>query len=251
MNPLARMRWPVFPRGWSSYPKIMCGRYASFLPGEAVARLFHTVNPLPNLAPSWNVAPTQSAMVVRRHPETGERHLDLLQWGLLPNWSKEPEKAQRPINARAETVATSGLFRGAFNARRCIVPADAFYEWKAVEGGKQPYAIARQDGQPIAFAGLWEGFRWPDGTITRSYTIITTNANSDVAELHSRMPVILEPADWASWLGEVNVDPGTLLHPSGDGTLRFWPVNKRVGSPRNNDAALLEPTEATLPSSER
>jgi len=221
----------------------MCGRYASILPAEAVARLFHTVNPLPNVAPSWNVAPTQSAMVVRRHPETGERHLDLLQWGLLPNWSKEPERAQRPINARAETVATSGLFRGAFKARRCIVPADAFYEWKAVEGGKQPYAIARRDGQPLAFAGLWEGFRWPDGTVTRSYTIITTSANSDVADLHIRMPVILEPADWAAWLGEVDADPAVQLHPSPDGTLRFWAVNKRVGSPRNNDAGLLEPDD--------
>ena len=141
----------------------MCGRYASFLPAEAIARLFHTVNPTPNVAPSWNVAPTQSAIVVRRHPETGERHLDLLQWGLLPSWTKEPAKAQRPINARAETVATSRLFKGAFKARRCIVPADAFYEWKAVEGGKQPFAIARQDGQPMAFAGLWEGCRWQDG----------------------------------------------------------------------------------------
>jgi putative SOS response-associated peptidase YedK len=219
----------------------MCGRYASFLPAEAVARLFATTNPLPNVAASWNVAPSQDAMVVRRHPVTGERHLDLLQWGLLPNWSKEPTKAQRPINARAETVATSGLFRGAFKARRCIVPADVFYEWKAEDGGKQPYAIARQDGQPMAFAGLWEGFRWPDETVTRSYTIVTTSANPDIAQLHSRMPVILEPADWPAWLGEVDADPAALLRPSPDGTLRSWPVSRRVNTPRNNDAALLEP----------
>ena len=219
----------------------MCGRYASFLPAEAVARLFHTVNPTPNVAPSWNVAPTQSAMVVRRHPESGERYLDLLQWGLLTSWTKDPVKAQRPINARCETVATSGLFRGAYKARRCIVPADAFYEWKAVEGGKQPYAIARQDGQPLAFAGLWEGFKWPEGMVTRSYTIITTTPNAEMVDLHNRMPVILEPDDWPAWLGEVEADPATLLHPSPDGTLRTWPVSKRVGSPRNNDAALLEP----------
>src|SRR4051812_21808819 len=128
----------------------MCGRYASFLPAEAVARLFHTVNPLPNIAASWNVAPTQDAMVVRRHPDTGDRHLDLLKWGLLPIWTKDPAKAKRPINARAETVTTSGMFRGAFQQRRCLVPADAFYEWKALVDGKQPYAIARQDGQPMA-----------------------------------------------------------------------------------------------------
>ncbi len=127
------------------------------------------------------------APVVRRHPETGERQLDLLQWGLLPYWTKEPVKAQRPVNARAETVATSGIFRRAFEQRRAIVPADAFYEWKVVASGKQPYAIDRQDEQPMAFAGLWEGFRWPDGIVTRSFAIITADASPDVAELHDRM----------------------------------------------------------------
>ena len=219
----------------------MCGRYAAFLPAEAVARLFHTANPTPNVAPSWNVAPTQQAMVVRRHPDTGERHLDLLKWGLLPSWAKDPAKVQRPINARSETIATSGLFRRAFKARRCIVPADAFYEWKPAETGKQPYAIARQDGQPMAFAGLWEGFRWPDGEISRTFTIATTTANADVAALHDRMPVILEPADWAAWLGEGQGNFATLLHPSAEGTLRIWPVSRAVNTPRNNSAELIEP----------
>lgn len=183
-------------------------------------------------------------MVVRRRPVTGERRLDLLQWGLLPNWTKDPTKAQRPINARAETIATSGLFRGAFKARRCIVPADAFYEWKAVDGGKQPCAIARQDGQTMAFAGPWEGFKWPDDTVTRSYAIVTISAksaNADIADLHNRMPLILEPADWPAWLGEVDADPAALLRPSPDGTLRTWPVSRRVNTPRNDDAALVEP----------
>ena len=112
----------------------MCGRYVSFLPAEAVARLFHTVNPIPNFPPTWNMAPTQDAMVVRHHPETGERHLDLLKSGLLPYFTKDPVHAKRPINAQAETVATSGMFRSAFARRRCIVPADAFYEWKVIEG---------------------------------------------------------------------------------------------------------------------
>ena len=221
----------------------MCGRYASFLPAEAPSRIFGTVNPLPNIAASWNVAPTNSCPVVRRHPETGERHLDLLQWGLLPYWTKEPTKAQRPINARAETVAKSGMFRRAFEQRRCIVPADAFYEWRVVEGGKQPYAITRQDAQPMAFAGLWEGFRWPNDGVLRTFTIITTNAGPDVVELHDRMPVILEPADWPAWLGEAEGDPGALLHPSPAGTLRTWPVDRKVGSPRNNGADLLRPIE--------
>ena len=105
--------------------------------------------------------------MVRRHPQTGERHLDLLTWGLLPYWTKEPLKARRPINARSETAATAGMFKDALARRRCLVPADAFYEWKVIEGGKEPYAIAREDGQPMAFAGLWESFRWPDETVTQ------------------------------------------------------------------------------------
>jgi putative SOS response-associated peptidase YedK len=141
----------------------MCGCYASFQPAEAMARIFGTVNLLPNQAPSWNVALAQDTGVVRYHPATGARHLDLLTWGLLPYWTKEPSKARRPINARSETAATSSMFKDALARRRCrLVPADAFYEWKVIEGGKQPYAIAREDGQPMAFAGLWESFRWPE-----------------------------------------------------------------------------------------
>jgi putative SOS response-associated peptidase YedK len=219
----------------------MCGRYASTLPAEFVARLFATTNPIPNVAPSWNVAPSQEAMVVRRHPDTGERNLGLLKWGLLPNWTKDPAKATRPINARSETIATSGMFRGAFAARRCLVPANAFYEWKAESGGKQPYAIARHDGEPLVFAGLWEGFRWPSGEITRTFTIVTTTASADVAELHERMPVILEPEAWPYWLGEFAGEPKELLLPAPVGTLRWWPVSKAVNAPKNNSAELLEP----------
>jgi len=144
----------------------MCGRYASFLPPEAVARFFQTTNALPNIGPSWNVAPSQQAMVVRRHPETGERHLDLLQWGLLPYWTKEPAQARRPINARAETIAASPMVRQAFAKRRALVPAGAFYEWRKTRIAKQPLAIARSDGELLAFAGLWEGYRWPSGDPT-------------------------------------------------------------------------------------
>ncbi len=219
----------------------MCGRYASSRPPEFLARLFHTVNRLPNVAPSWNIAPSQDAMVVRRHPDTGERHLDLLKWGLLPSFTKDPAHAKRPINAQAETVATSGMFRSAFARRRCLVPADAFYEWKAVEGGKQPYAIARTDDQPMAFAGLWEGFRWPDGSVARTFTIITTNANATMAELHDRMPVIVEQQDWPLWLGEVEGEPGAMLKPARDDVLKMWPVSQAVNSARHNGAVLLKP----------
>jgi hypothetical protein len=111
----------------------MCGRYASHLPPEEIARLFSTVGDLPNIGPNWNVAPTDPAMVVRRHPTSGERRLDLLRWGLVPHFTKDLKAAQRPINARAETAATSGMFRGTLAGRRCIVPADAFYEWKTTK----------------------------------------------------------------------------------------------------------------------
>jgi len=215
----------------------MCGRYVQFLPAEALARLFGTVNPLPNLAASWNVAPTQQAPVIRLHPQSRERHLDALAWGLVPHFTKDLKAARRPINARAETLATSGMFRGALAQRRCLVPADAFYEWRAEADGKQPFAIARQDGQPLAFAGLWEGWRAPDGTALRTYTIVTTGANAPMRALHERMPVILEPADWEAWLVDGSQ---ALLRPAADDVLRFWPVSRQVNNVRHNGAELLD-----------
>jgi putative SOS response-associated peptidase YedK len=223
---------------------VMCGRYASFLPAEATARLFRVAGPLPNVPPSWNVAPTQDAMVVRRHPDSGERRLDLLRWGLVPHFTKDLKAARRPINARADTVATSGMFRGALVARRCLVPADAFYEWRVADGDKQPYAIARRDAQPMAFAGLWEGWRSPEGEVLRSFVIVTTTANATLRPLHERMPVVLEEPDWPGWLGEAPVDPLALLRPAAEDVLRLWPVGRRVGNVRNNDADLLAPLAA-------
>lgn len=222
----------------------MCGRYASFLPPDLIARLFGTKNPLPNLQATWNLAPTMQAPVVRRHPESGERHLDALTWGFVPSFTKDLKQARRPVNARAETVATSGMFRNALAKRRCLVPASAFYEWQAGPAGKQPYAIARADGAPLAFAGIWEGWRAPDGSILRTFAIITTTANAQMSTLHQRMPVILENPDWAAWLGEVEADPGSLLHSSPEGVLRLWPVDKRVGNIRNDDPDLLTPLAA-------
>ena len=217
----------------------MCGRYASFLPAEALRALFQTVNPTPNWAPTWNMAPTRDAPVVRLHPETRARHLDLLRWGLVPHWAKDPKSVRQPINARAETVATAPMFRDALARRRCLVPADVFYEWQAVDGAKQPYAIARADGQPMVFAGLWEGWRGADGTVLRSFTIVTTNANSVLRPIHERMPVILEPPDWPTWLGETEGDAPALLRPSGT-DLRVWRIGTAVNKVRNDSEALLQ-----------
>jgi putative SOS response-associated peptidase YedK len=135
------------------------------------------------------LAPTMSAPVVRRHPESEERHLDLLTWGLVPSFTKDFKAARKPINARAETVASSGMFKNALAKRRCLVPAAAFYEWKATPEGKVPGAIARADGDPLAFAGIWDGWRSPGGDVLRSFVIITTEANAQMSALHSRMSV--------------------------------------------------------------
>jgi putative SOS response-associated peptidase YedK len=224
----------------------MCGRFSSTLSAEFIRRLFGIEGDLPNLGPSWNLAPSQDALVVRRHPENGSRRLDALKWGLVPHFTKDLKAARKPINARAETVATSGMFARAFAARRCIVPAGLFYEWRAVGGdAKQPYAIARADEAPLALGGIWEGWRSPDGEVWRTFAIITTAANREMSALHPRMPLVLEPPDWRLWLGEETGDAAVLLRPAADGTLRAWPVSPQVNSPRNNDAGLIEPMTMT------
>jgi len=218
----------------------VCGRYLSALPPAELARVFRIFDELPNVTPSWNVAPTARRPVVRLHPATARRRLDLLSWGLVPGFTTDLKAARKPINARAETVARSPLFRGAFERRRCLVPADGFYEWRVEQGGKQPYAVARTDGRPMALAGLWEGWRSADGEILRSYAIITTAANTDMAALHDRMPLILEEADWPVWLGEVPGAPDALLAPPQPGNLRLWPVSTAVNSVRNDRPELAD-----------
>ena len=222
----------------------MCGRFAVEFPGHHLQHRFDTANPVANLPTSWNIAPTQQAWVVRRQAQTGARHLDPLTWGLLPSWA-DPARAPRPINARAETVRGTALFRDAFARRRAIVPASAFYEWRrvATAGGKpvkEPFAIARTDGAPLAMAGIWERHRGEGGEIVRSFAVLTCAANATLRPLHERMPVVLEPADWPLWLGEAEGDVAGLLRPAGEDVLRLWPVSTRVNAVRNNDAALLE-----------
>ena len=217
----------------------MCGRFVSQLPPELMRRVFAVMGDIPDTPPSWNVAPTQAALVVRRHPATGERRLDALRWGLVPHVTKDLSSCKRPINARAETMASAGMFRSALRARRCLVPADAFYEWQSAPDGRRPFAVARADGAPLAFAGLWESWRDAAGDVLRTFTIATTAAGPDVAQLHDRMPIILEPADWPVWLGEQAGDYVALLRPAPPGTLRWWPVNRAVNSVRDNGADLL------------
>jgi putative SOS response-associated peptidase YedK len=220
----------------------MCGRYVVATPPDELQRLFGTVNDLPNFAPTWNMAPTRQAPVVRLHPEGEARHLDLLRWGLLPHWVKgDPKKVRQPINARAETVATSPMFRDAFARRRCIVPIDAFYEWQVLPEGKLPHAVARADGQVMALAGLWEGWRGEGGEVVRSYTVVTTNAVDQLGHLHERMPVVLERDEWPAWFGEVPGDPAALLARPSGAAFREWRVSTQVNSVRNDGPELLAP----------
>ena len=228
--------------GRSSQILAMCGRYASFLPAEALARTFGTVNPLPNFERTWNMAPTRDAPVVRLARDS-QRHLDALKWGLVPYFTKDLKKARKPINARSETVATSGMFREAFAKRRCLVPAPIYYEWRDDPDGKTPFAVARVDGEPVAFAGIWEEWRSPEGEKLSTFATITTDANTLLASIQDRMPVIIERADWSVWLGEAAGDPSALLRPAPEDVLRFWPVDKKVGNVRNEGPELIRPVQ--------
>lgn len=213
----------------------MCGRYAVFKSIDEIRRLFRAVNPAPEVTATWNMAPTRLAPVVRLHPQSGERHLDLLRWGLVPNWARDPRATRQPINARSETAAGSPMFRDALARRRCLVPIDAFYEWQATGGAKVPHAVARADGAPMALAGLWEGWRGADGEVLRTFTVLTTAASEVLRALHERMPVVVEPADWGLWLGEEEGDFGALMRPSA-ASFRIWRVSTRVNNVRNDGA---------------
>ena len=182
----------------------MCGRYRLTTKAEDLAARYHArmADDL-HLAPSWNVAPGQDVLAVRLNPETHERSLDALHWGLIPHWSKDKKIAYRTINARSETVDTTPAFRQAFRKRRCLVCADGFYEWRREAGRKVPFYFQLKSGEPFAFAGLWENWQDPQsGEWLRSCTVLTTDANAVVKAVHDRMPVILPEAQHAAWLGE-------------------------------------------------
>jgi putative SOS response-associated peptidase YedK len=194
--------------------------------------------------PRYNGAPEQELLVIRQNSETGERSLDLLRWGLIPHWTKEPQTRIRPINATAERVASAPMFRGAYAKRRCIVPIDAFFEWQAIKGqrAKQPYAIAMKDATPFGLAGIWENWQQPESREwIRTFAIITTDANHLVEPIHDRMPVILAPTDYQRWLSTIEPDPRDLLKPYPAEPMTMWPISTRVNTPTNDDAAIMEP----------
>lgn len=220
----------------------MCGRFTLASPGEQVAELFGLAS-VPELRPRYNIAPTQEIAIVRRD-SAGRRELATARWGLIPFWAKTQEEGARMINARAETVASKPAFRGALRARRCLVPADGFYEWRRIGTRKQPYYFTLRDGRPFAFAGLWERWEGGAGAAVESCAIITTSPNEVVAEVHDRMPVILDRADYETWLDASKGDlerVTALLRPWPAAGLRAFPVSLAVNNPAADDPGLVTP----------
>ena len=225
----------------------MCGRYLLYTSTDTLARAFG-LDPAdrPNLEPRYNIAPTQDVTIVRA--EAGRHRLDRARWGLVPSWAKDVGIGAKLINARSETVAEKPAFRRAFAARRCLVPADGFYEWTTEGKAKQPWLIAPVVEGPIAFAGLFEDWRAPEGETVRSCTILTTDANADIAHLHHRMPVILAADAYDRWLTAPAAAISALLVPAPSGSLTARRVDPRVNAVRNDDAGLIAPgpTQASL-----
>ncbi len=224
----------------------MCGRITQKSPPDQLGlNIVSLVEPL-HAPPRYNGAPGQEQLVIRQHPQTGERTLDRLWWGLIPHWCKEADGGRKPINAKAETVASLPSFRDAYKRRRCLVPIDNFFEWRAIKGlkAKQPYAIGMKGGEPFALAGIWENWQRP-GTDEwiRTYAILTTNANELVRPIHDRMPVIIPPESYDRWLSTLDPDPRDLLAPYPAGPMTIWPISTRVNKPENDDASILERVE--------
>jgi putative SOS response-associated peptidase YedK len=223
----------------------MCGRYLLNTPREAIARWFDGDIP-PVLEARYNIAPSQEVPVVRASASGQGREFAMVRWGLIPSWAKEISFGAHTINARAETIAEKPTYRAAFRRRRCLVPADGFYEWKKVGKEKQPHAIRPADGNPIAFAGLWERWQPAGGEAIESMTIITTQANELLRPLHERMPVILPRERYSIWLDPHLDNPADLLplltsYP--DEKLTLYRVSSWVSNARHEGEKCLTPVE--------
>lgn len=224
----------------------MCGRYSLAWDTDELARRFTVSIALPRFGPRYNIAPSQQAPIIFDDGESGERRMRLFTWGLVPFWADDPSIGNRMVNARADSVANKPAYRAAARYRRCLVPADGFYEWLDTDGAKQPYRFVPTEQRPIAFAGLYEHWQGEGGEVIDSYTIITTDANKTLAAVHHRMPVILKPESYDRWL-----DPATqradavtdLLTPAREDLLEGYPVSRRVNRPSEDDEGLIEPVE--------
>jgi len=207
---------------------------------------FDSVSGEEDWTPCYNIAPTQPVPIIRQHPKEARRELSLVRWGLIPSWVKDASGAAMMINARSETASTKPAFRDALKSRRCLVPADGFYEWQRTGKTKQPFCFEVNNGSLFAFAGLWDRWKDPNGTWVKSCSILTTAPNAVTSAVHDRMPVILDPSSYDLWLdpGMINLDAASdLLKPYDARLMRSFPVSPRVNSVVNDDAECSMPTQ--------
>jgi putative SOS response-associated peptidase YedK len=224
----------------------MCGRYAVTSSPEAIRALFRYAD-LPNFPPRYNIAPTQPIAIVRL--DRGERRFALVRWGFIPSWVKDPKTVSLMFNARGETVIDKPAYRAAMRRRRCLVPADGFYEWRRVGSRSQPYFVRRRDGKPFAFAGVWETWTGPNGEELETAAIVTTKANNTLASIHERMPVVLPENAYDLWLNcdETDVEAAAALIASApDDLLEAYEVSSAVNRAANDDASLLRPSASDV-----
>jgi putative SOS response-associated peptidase YedK len=218
----------------------MCGRYAVITAPEAIRAMFGYAE-MPNFPPRYNIAPTQPIAIVRLMD--GKRQFALVRWGFIPSWVKDPKTVSLMFNARGETAAEKPAYRNAMKRRRCLVPADGFYEWKREGERKRPHFIRRRDAKPLAFAGLWEAWTGPNGEELETAAIVTTTANDTLKPLHDRMPVVVPPDAFDLWL-DPNADPqmaASLMTPAPDDLLEACEVSSAVNRVANDDPSLLTP----------
>jgi len=222
----------------------VCGRFTLTTNLGAIAKRFGVARFLEEVGPRYNIAPTQTVIVVN---DDGTRHLAQMRWGLIPSWAKDPAIGNRMINARAETVATKPAFRVALRKRRCLIPGDGFYEWQQRGRTKQPFRIVLKNGEPFGFAGLWETWTSPEGEEIQRCTIITTEANELLKPIHDRMPVILTREAEAVWLDPTIQDPERLLPllmPYPTEEMEVYPVSAKVNNPENDGPECIKPLES-------
>lgn len=225
----------------------MCGRYRLSRRKQIVEEYFDVAGE-DDWVPRYNIAPTQPVPIIRQHPKEPTRNFSLVRWGLIPSWAKDSSGAAMMINARSETAASKPAFRDALKSRRCLVPADAFYEWQRTGKTKQPFCFEVGAGELFAFAGLWDRWRAPDGNWLKSCTILTTTPNTLTATVHDRMPVILDPSNYDVWLdpGMTNIEAASdLLKPFEAQLMRAYSVSPRVNNVANDDAGCSAPVEQT------
>jgi putative SOS response-associated peptidase YedK len=224
----------------------MCGRYRLSRRKQNIEEYFDCNSWDEDWSPHFNIAPTQPVPVIRQHPKEPTRQLSLMKWGLIPHWAQDASGAARTINARSETAAAKPAFRDPLKFRRCLIPADAFYEWKRTATSKQPYCFEVNNGELFGFAGLWDGWKDSSGNWIRTCSILTTTPNAVTSTVHDRMPVILDADSYDLWLdpGMQNVTAiSELLKPYDARSMRCFPVSTRVNSVSNDDLECSRPVE--------